>query len=261
MSLIEHIPPAMLVIFRIGGLMIYAPVLGSSVIPVRVRVLLALVMGAAVYPVIASRGHAATGLDLDLWLLAPLVAIEVLIGVVIGFLASLPLTAMQSGGVIISQQMGLGFAQLYNPAYDDESDVVAQVLYFMALATFIMCGGLDVVVMTLLHTFDRIPAGGLTVDGGLVTLITGLMVSALELGLRVAAPLLCIVFLETVAMGFLSKTVPQLNILSLGFPLRILVGLTIIALGATVINDVALDEIDSGLRAVGSWIDGRSPAG
>ena len=90
-----------------------------------------------------------------------------------------------------------------------------------------------------------------------MSLITGLMVSALEVGLRVAAPLLCIVFLETVALGFLSKTVPQLNILSLGFPVRILVGLTILALGAAVMNDVVLDEIDSGLGTIGSWIEGQ----
>jgi flagellar biosynthesis protein FliR len=111
--------------------------------------------------------------------------------------------------------------------------------------------------MALLHTFERIPSGGMILDGEIVSLITGLMISALELGLRVAAPLLCIVFLETVALGFLSKTVPQLNILSLGFPMRILVGLTIVALGATVINDVVLDEIDAGAASLSAWIDGH----
>jgi flagellar biosynthetic protein FliR len=256
-SLLDHIPPALLVVFRIGGLMIYAPVLGSSVIPVRVKVLLALMLGAAVYPVLAAQHHTAAGLQLSLWTLAPLIAIEVLVGLLIGFLASLPLTSMQIGGVIASQQMGLGFAQLFNPALDEEADVVVQVLYFMALATFLLSGGLDATLLALLHTFERIPAGGLMMSTDLVTLITGLLVSALELGLRIAAPLLCIIFLETVALGFLSKTVPQLNILSLGFPLRILVGLTILALCAVVMNDVVLDEIDSGLATVGSWIDAQ----
>lgn len=240
--------------------MFYAPVVSSSVIPGRVRILLAFVLGAAVYPVLAAGNHVGAGLTLNLWMLAPLIALEVLIGLLIGFLASIPLSSLQIGGVIISQQMGLGFAQLYNPAIDDESDIVAQMLYFIALCAFIVCGGLDATVLTLLHTFDRIPVGGaasLTMSGEIVTLITGMMISALELGLRVAAPLLCLVFLETVALGFLSKTVPQLNILSLGFPLRILVGLTILALGATVINDVALEEIDAGAKTVWMWVDGR----
>lgn len=240
--------------------MLYAPVFGSSVIPVRMRVLFTFVLGAAIYPVLSTQHQFGAGLTLDLWLLAPLIAIEILIGLLIGFLASLPLGAMQAGGIIISQQMGLGFAQLYNPAFDDESDVVANLLYFMALGTFIMIGGLESTMLALLHTFDRIPvgAGGLALDTGIVTMITGLLLSALEVGLRVAAPLLCIVFLETVALGFLSKTVPQLNILSLGFPLRILVGVTILALGATVINDVMIDEMDAGAATIAAWIEGRT---
>jgi flagellar biosynthetic protein FliR len=161
---------------------------------------------------------------------------------------------MQMGGVIISQQMGLGFAQLYNPAIDDESDVVAQVLFFMALATFILVGGLDSMMLTLLHSFERIPAGGVAMDANLITLVTGALGSALELGLRVAAPLLCIIFLETVALGFLSKTVPQLNVLSLGFPMRILVGLTVLAVGVTVLNDVLIDEMDSVLDSLNTWM-------
>ncbi len=256
MSLLEHIPPALLVIFRLGGLMIYAPVLSSSVIPVRVRVLLTFVLGAAIYPVIAAQHGFGDGLSLSLWLLGPLVAMEILVGLLIGFLASLPLSAMQVGGVIISQQMGLGFAQLYNPAIDDESDVMTQLLYFMAIGTFILCGGMDVMLLTLLHTFDRVPAGGLAMDADIIALIAGMMISSLEMGMRIAAPLLCIVFLETVALGFVSKTVPQLNILSLGFPMRILVGLTIVGLGAAVLNDVLIEEIEMGAAAVLNWLGG-----
>ncbi len=253
-SLYDHIAPALLVIFRIGGLMIYAPVLGSTVIPGRVKVLLAFVLGAAIYPSLAAQHHTALGLQVDMWMLAPLIALELMVGLIIGFIASLPLTGMQIGGVIVGQQMGLGFAQLYNPAIDDESDVVAQVLFFMALATFILVGGLDSIVLTLLHSFERIPAGGVALDQHFITLATGMLVSSLELGLRVAAPLLCIVFLETVALGFLSKTVPQLNVLSLGFPLRILVGLTILAIGVTVLNDVVIDEMDSVSDAINAWV-------
>jgi len=255
-SLLHHIAPALLVIFRIGGLMIYGPVFGSGVVPVRVKVLLAFVLGAAIYPTLAAQEHTAIGIPLNLWMIGPLIALELLIGLVIGYLASLPLSSMQMGGVIVSQQIGLGFAQLFNPAIDDESDVIGQLLFFMALATFLVIGGLDSLVLTLLHTFERIPAGGVAVNQHLLPLITGAMLSSLELGLRIAAPLLCIVFLETVALGFLSKTVPQLNILSLGFPLRILVGLLIMAVGLTVLDDVVLDEVAAMFDAINVWVDG-----
>ena len=73
--------------------------------------------------------------------------------------------------------------------------------------------------------------------------------------MRVAAPLLALVFLETVAMGFLAKTVPQLNVLSLGFPIRILLGLGVVAVGLVVISDVAMDSVDEMFRSVTEWIE------
>ena len=94
MSLIAHIPPAVLVATRIGGLTFYAPVIGSSAIPAHVKALLALVLGAAIYPMLAARHEFPGGTELNLWLLAPLMVMEVLIGALIGFLASLPLSAL-----------------------------------------------------------------------------------------------------------------------------------------------------------------------
>jgi flagellar biosynthetic protein FliR len=255
-AIIEHMPAALLVIFRIGGLMIYGPVFGSSVIPARVRVFLAFIVGVAVYWIVSDGGRAAHALQLHLWLLPPLIAMELLIGLIVGYLASLPLIGLQTGGLIMGQQMGLGFAQLYNPAMDDEADILGQMLFFMALAGFLMLGGHEWMLLAVLHSFEHVPLGmgALAVGPDLIGLVTGVLLSSLELALRVAAPVLAMVFLETVAMGFLAKTVPQLNILSLGFPLRILVGIGTVAAGLVVINDVAIDLMNSTFDGFMAWI-------
>jgi flagellar biosynthetic protein FliR len=241
--------------------MIYGPVFGSSVIPARVRVFLSFVIGLAAYGTIEASGAVARGFELNLWTLGPLVAMELLIGLIIGYLASLPLIAMQTGGLIIGQQMGLGFAQFYNPAIDDEADVVGQMLFFLALAAFLVVGGHEWMLIAVLESFKHIPLGefGMSVD--VLGLVTGLLLASLELALRVAAPLLAMVFLETVAMGFLAKTVPQLNILSLGFPIRIIAGIGIIAVGLVVIHDVALDSIGSTFDEIALWIAGAGENG
>ena len=83
-----------------------------------------------------------------------------------------------------------------------------------------------------------------------VALVTGLLTASVEVALRVAAPLLALIFLQTVAMGFVAKTVPQLNILSLGFPLRILGGLLIVTLGLVVINDVVMEMVDDVMHLI-----------
>lgn len=256
--MLDHIPPAMLVIFRIGGLMIYGPVFGSSVVPVQVKVYLSFLIGLAAYPLLASEHFAGMSLELNLWTLGPLIAIELLIGLVIGFLASLPLVGAQTGGLIMGQQMGLGFAQFYNPAVDDEADVVGQVLFFMGLAGFLVIGGHEAMVLAVLHSFTHVPPGGMHIDSSLMTVATGMLLAAFEVALRVAAPLLAIIFLESLALGFISKTVPQLNILSLGFPVRILVGFLIVAIGLVVIHEVIMESIDEALRMIFGWIENLS---
>lgn len=251
----DHIPPALLVIFRIGGLFIYAPVLGSTVIPVRVRVGLAFMLGLAVYPLLAANQIVSVSLPLSLWTLAPLVLMEILFGVIVGFAATLPLIAMQTGGLVMSQQMGLGFAQFYNPAMDDEADILGQILFFMTLAGFLLIGGHEGMLLAVLNSFSHVPLGAFAVDVSILSLVSGLMLSAFELALRVAAPLLALIFLQSLAMGFIAKTVPQLNILSLGFPLRILMGLGIVASGLVVINEVLIEGIEHMFGALFEWIE------
>jgi flagellar biosynthetic protein FliR len=254
-DILDHVPVAVLVIFRLSGLMIYGPVFGSSVIPPRIKIFLCVVLGLAIYPVV---GAGTAGLRLDLWSLAPLAFMELMIGLVIGYLAGLPMVAVQVGGLVMGQQMGLGFARFYNPAIEDDADVVGQILFFMILAGFLLIGGHEAMLLAVLHSFQHIPLPAMaTLAPGpqLVELFTGVLTAAFELALRVAAPLLALIFLQTLGMGFIAKTVPQMNILSLGFPMRVLAGLTIISLGLVVMNEVVMELIDDTLSLMFVWIE------
>ncbi len=227
-ALLEHFPAVLLVIFRIGGLAIYAPVIGAQIIPVQGRALFAIVLGFAIYPILYVENLVSVPVVLDMWTLAPLLALEILIGMVIGFLASLPLLTLQLSGIVMGQQMGLGFARIFNPTMGTSSDIIGQMLFFMALAGFLLIGGLDATVLAVLNTFHHMPLGTNIANGALLEMLIGVLLAAYEVALRIAAPLLAMIFLQTISMGFVSKSVPQLNILSLGFPMRIIAGTTII---------------------------------
>jgi len=230
-----------MVLFRLTGIFVLAPVLGSGAIPRMVKVFLALGLSFAVWPMLWNDPQAAGNLapavgDMELWALGTLAAYELLIGYVIGFCASLPLIGMQLGGHMIDQQMGLAVGGVFNPESGGDSAAVGQLLFMLSLAIFVGAGGLDVMLTTLAQTFRTIPLGGLTDFGAIVGLVVGLMQIMFELALRVAAPLLCLMFLVSVALGFIMRTVPQFNILSVGFSIRILasVVLLIASLGAIV---------------------------
>ena len=256
--ILDHVPPALLVIFRIGGLMIFGPLLASSIIPARIKLYLAVLMGLAVYPAVSAHASVDVPPVLDLWTLAPLVFGELLLGAVIGFMANLPLMSVQVGGLIMGQQMGLGFARIFNPAAQVSENVIGQVLFLVTMAGFVMVGGLESLFVAVLNSFEHVPLPALSsfgADLGMVSLIVGLLTAAFELALRVAAPLLALIFLQTIAMGYIAKTVPQVNILSLGFPIRIMAGLGIIALGLVVLDEVVLERVDDAMNLISTWVE------
>jgi len=230
-------PSWLLVLFRVTGIFVFSPIFSSQAIPPRIKIFFAVALSLAVYPLLLAtrplEWFMPTGsltAALDLWSLVPYVANELLIGTLIGFAAVIPLAGMQLGGRIASQQMGLGLAEVFSPGEAD-SGITSQLFNLVGLAIFLIAGGHRVLFRVLVGSFERIPLGGSMGPGRVLDLVVGLLQSAFELGVRVAAPLLCLTFLQTVAMGFIARTVPQLNILSVGFIVRILLG-TLMLMGS-----------------------------
>ncbi len=82
------------------------------------------------------------------------------------------------------------------------------------------------------------------------------LLAACDVALRIATPVLAVVYLQSVAMGYLSKASPQLNILSLGFPMRILFGTSIIAMSLGAIDAVSVETWVDNLADVFGWVEG-----
>jgi flagellar biosynthetic protein FliR len=180
----------------------------------------------------------------SMWQLGPIIGMELLVGFTIGYGASLPLMGLQVAGRMVDQQLGMGLAGIFNPEVGDQTGVVGQFYFMLGLAIFIILGGHRALLLTLVESFDHVPLGGFVADGRLLYLITGILGAMFELAVRVAAPLLCIIFLETLALGFIARTVPQMNILSIGFPLRILAGMFMV-IGALAVDMAVYRETAS----------------
>jgi flagellar biosynthetic protein FliR len=240
------------VLFRVLGVFIAAPMLTSAAIPARARVLIALMLAAAVYPSIMSRLEAPP--ILDVFDLIPYVLAEALIGMCIGLLASLPLMALEAAGVVAGHQMGLSLARIYNPELDTDADLTGQLLFFAAFASFIMIGGIEALFSATLQTFDRVPLGGMDPAAVPLESLVGLVTSGLELAVRVAAPVIGVVLLLSIALGALSKTMPQINIMSVGFAAKAVAGLVMIAFGTSSGVAAVMDEIDDAGRHIARFI-------
>ncbi len=217
---IPHIPAFLLVMFRLTGIFVFAPVFASSAVPRTARVMLAFSLTFAIYPITPAHELVQMNVMSMIWMILS----EMMVGIVIGYVISLPLMAIQVGMQLMGQQLGLAFANIVDPDTGGQTSVFTQAMYLFALTIFIILDGHHATIGALIRSFDSVPLGGFVPDGELLIVLTGLLTVMFELAIRVAAPLLCLLFLQTTAMGFVAKTVPQLNILSLGFPLRIMLG-------------------------------------
>lgn len=254
--LLGHAAPFLLVMFRLLGLFVFTPLLSSTTLPRQAKVLIALAFTAAVYPALAGP---ALSPRLDLVTLAPLMLSEIMIGASIGLMVSLPLIFMQMGGYLIGYMMGLALAQAYNPELDTDSGVLGQLLFFMGMAAFVAIGGLDAVFLALLDTFASMPLGAFASDTMPLELLVGLLGAGFDFALRLASPVLAVIVMILIAMGFVMKTMPQINIMSVGFSAKILAGLATLAAVIFALDSVIVEEIEGVLNLVRAWA--QAPGG
>lgn len=256
-QLLPHLPAFAAVLSRITGLFLFTPVLTSSSIPVSIKIATALSLSLAVYP-LANLDHL-VGMEIDLIELLPLMLTELAVGAVLGVLAAIPLLSVQLAGLLAGQQMGLGLAQTFNPAMDIEGDNLGQMYFILGSAAFVMLGGVETLAGCLIHSFTIIPAASPTAPLFDVHLLTGLVHSGFDMAFRIAMPVLTIIFLETVATGFLMKTVPTINVMTFGFPLRVMLGVVAVIAGLLAANELIAKEVDMGLQVAQDWLWSFAP--
>ena len=206
-------------IARVGALVAAAPLFLRGAAPLRVRGLLAVAAGIVMAPILAPQ----TPAEFSLLGVVEIVARETLIGLILGTVVAALIAGVQTAGQIVSQMSGLALAEIVDPSSDASEPVPAQVLRHTALAVFFLIGAHRTTMQALLDSYAWAP---LSVGQTLATAEAGAaattdaLSSAFLLGVRLAAPAMTAVLLAIVVTGLIARTLPQLNILSIGFTLN-----------------------------------------
>lgn len=251
--IMQHLGPLMLVAARLLGLFFFSPVLSSILIPRQYKAMLAMGLALAIYPMLPPELHAIP--PVSLVGLAFVLVAEVIIGLFIGMIASLPLFGAQMAGYLMGYKMGLGLAQAYDPLTEANNSVLDQLLYMMALTCFVLAGGLDSVFLAVLRTFETVPMGAVGPGAAPLGLFIAVLNASTELAIRIAMPVLVALSLLLVAIGFVMKTMPQINVMSAGFAMKILAGLMMLAAAIFMAADLVVLDIEQASRVVLEWAD------
>lgn len=221
-----NLPHFALVVARVGGMLMFMPAFASLAVPANIRVLLVLLIASLLTPVATPP---AVLPDTFLGLLLGL-AVELGLGILVGLVAVACFIGLQMGAMLVAQQAGLAFGQIVDPTSEEQETVLGVFHVQLGLVIFLVVGGHRALVDACLGTFREIPLLAATVgpDVAVDALVRSLMLGC-QVALRVAAPTMLTLILVDVAMGFVSRTMPQLNILAVGFSLKSLVAYVFLA--------------------------------
>ncbi len=222
-----------LVLTRVSGLTITAPIYGSTDAPMRVRALLSLALAVLIMP---SQWSASAPDPGNLLNYLVIIGGELIVGMSLGLGIMLLVRGMELGGEIIGYVGGLMIAEAYDPSSDANTPILSRLFVLVSLTVFVCIGGHRLVMAGLLDTFQTIPPGSGVFSRPIAEALVTLMAQSFSLAIRVAAPAAIALLLAMLVLGLIGRTVPQLNILMVGFGLNSLLifGALALTLGGVV---------------------------
>ena len=236
---------------RIGAFLMVMPIIGGSFVPVKVRLLLALVLTIAIAPIVPPTATQ------DVLSAAGLVTViqEIAIGVAMGFLVQLVFDAIALGGQVIGMSMGLGFAVFLDRARGVSIPVLGQLFLMLSMLVFLSLDGHLALIRMLAESFRAWPIseGGLSVPiiWDLIAWTSHLFIFAMKIALPAVTALLVV----NLSFGVMSRAAPTLNLFAVGFPVSMLLGFAVIFLNMGVLVENVSTFIEDSILALSQLLE------
>jgi flagellar biosynthetic protein FliR len=216
----------LLVLFRASGLFITAPAFSHKSLPPTIKIAMAVILAVLLVPVVSEIQLP----EIDsIWILGALAAKEMLVGFIIGLFFSLLFIGVRMSGNIIGYQIGLLIAQVLDPEVNSNVSLVGEFLYGIALLIFLAIDGHHAIISAFVDSYKMVSLGQVSLSGPAGDLLIRFTAYAFTIAVKLAAPVMITLFLTSVTLGIVARTVPQMNIFIVGIPLKVGVGFLVMA--------------------------------
>jgi flagellar biosynthetic protein FliR len=223
----------MLILTRVGGILFTAPVFESSNIPVPVKIGLSAALALIFFPQVGFRFE-----QESVAVLGGAMAGEMAIGMIIGLAARLIFAAVDMAGQVVGFQMGLGIVSVFDPFTQSQTSLVSQFKNLIAMLLFFSFNAHHLFLLAMAKSYQLVPVAGLSFSSSLSQLMISLSGGMFVLALQIGAPVLAINLFVNVGLGVVARTVPQINVLIVSFPLTIGVGLLALGMALPFVAEV-----------------------
>lgn len=221
---LEQFEIFLLILMRVASFVYAAPFFNNTSTPQRVRLGMALCLSLMIYPLLGEVHYEYSSV-VDY---AALIIKEVIVGIMIGFVASMVIQMVQFAGKIIDMDMGLAMATIYDPQTRNQVGIMGNFYYYILMLSLIVTGLHQYLVSAIVESFTIVPVGEIKVNLTLYDTVLGFMSDYMVIGFRIALPIFAAALLTNCVLGILARIAPQMNMFVIGVQLRIIGGLAVL---------------------------------
>lgn len=214
-----------LIFARISSFMVTSPGFSLKQAPIVLKVGLSFFLSVIVYSMIPEKVGAA-----NLIIFSFLVIKEILVGIALGFVVQLIFSSIEMAGQLIDFQVGFSMGSVYDPSVGIQASNYGRLYYWIALVLFFLSDMHHIVLQNLINSFQMVPLNEAGFMGNTVEGIIRLFIEMFQVSFMLAAPVVLVAFVTDCVLGIVSRSVPQINVLMLGMPMKILVSFIFILL-------------------------------
>ncbi len=230
-----------LLLVRPGMLIALAPALGGAHIPVPVKVGLTVLVSIGLLPSVGVPGN------LPELTLAVVIGREAIIGMSLGFALRALIAGAEFAGHLSGQQIGFSYGATIDPQSGVRNNMLATLYGSLATLGFLAINGHHMVLRALAQSYGALPIGGGSLDASVVSSVRDILALVFVVAVRLAAPIIIVLLVVEVIVGLISRASPAMNYMVIGYPVRLIVGLTLLAALVPVIPAVTNSLVESAL--------------
>lgn len=253
---IGYLDTLLLIFIRVLGLLMMVPIFSNRNVPQMSKVALAIFTSMIV---LSSTSLQAPVSSEDLVGYGLAVIMEFITGYTIGFGAYMVYSILSLAGQFVDMQIGFSMVNVFDPMSQIQLTITGNLYYYILIMITLITNAHHYFLRAFLESFTYIPLGGMVISPGLNESIIGFMNNYFSMALRIASPIFFVMLITNVILGVLARAVPQLNMFVIGFPIKILFGLSTIFVMMTVFSRISDELISVSQKQMLQMIEGMRP--
>jgi len=222
-SIFEYVETYFLLLMRVAGIFSSAPIIGSETMPTQVRLASAFVFSLILLP-IQAQISGVIHIPGETAVFALVVVKEVLLGILLGFMANFTIEGIKLAGEIIGMQLGFGIVSVIDPESQQEESIIGSLNFMIFILVFLTVNGHHMLVRAVAQSLEIVPLGMIRYSSSFIEEIMDKAPQFIIVSFKIATPVILPVIIVTIVLGIISKAVPRFEVFIISFPVNITLG-------------------------------------